>query len=252
MNKTALFVEGQTEMIFVRELLLKIFEPDRLIIECFNLFNDLFPEPTHYSHQGKNADLFFLINNIGNDQKVLSSLLKRQALLLGRGGFGRIIGLRDMYGKEYNDLSADERVDRELIRRFIQSHRDQIKYHAERSQDIYFCFAIMEVEAWFMGFDQLYPRLSKRYSKALLQEKMGINLSKTDPERSFHHPTATLTELWALLGMKYNKSAKTIEQFAKSIHANDIERLLHSGRCASFRFFYQALTWEGYLLSPQG
>jgi hypothetical protein len=248
MNKTALFVEGQTELIFVRNLLLTVFEPERLIIQCFHLFNENHPEPTDYSHQGSKPDLFFLINNIGNDQKVLSTLLKRQKQLIERGGFERIIGLRDMYGKAYSDLSENQIVSKELNRRFIQSHNDQIKYWTDQPEKIHFCFAIMEVEAWFLGFDQLHQRLSKRFDGNLVKEKLGFRLTKINPETAFFHPTAVLEELFKILGLKYNKSAKTIDQISKALQKQDIHRMLESNKCPSFRYFYQALTWEGYLL----
>ena len=112
MIKTAIFVEGQSELIFTRELLLKYFEYQNIHIECYTLFNDHNLNPTEYKYDNKNAAFYFQILNIGNDQKVISSILKREKYLFSKEhGFHKIVGLRDMYSKEYREKVKKSVID---------------------------------------------------------------------------------------------------------------------------------------------
>ncbi len=59
MIKTAIFVEGQTELIFVRELLLKVFDFQNISLECFNLVTDSNLRPAEYAFSNAEAEYFF-------------------------------------------------------------------------------------------------------------------------------------------------------------------------------------------------
>ena len=109
MKKIVIFVEGQTELIFTRELLLKCYEWQNIWIECYSLFNDRDLNPVDYSHKDPNAEFYYQIINIGNDTKVLSSILKRERYLFSSNqSFDKIIGLRDMYSKEYREAAKSQ------------------------------------------------------------------------------------------------------------------------------------------------
>ena len=51
MVKTAIFVEGQTELIFVREYLLKLYGYNGVEVACFTLFTDGSRNSTEYPYQ---------------------------------------------------------------------------------------------------------------------------------------------------------------------------------------------------------
>lgn len=99
MRKIAVFVEGQTELIFTRELILKCYEWQNVQLECYSLFNDGDLNPEDYAFPNPNASIYYQLLNIGNDKKVLSSILKREKYLFSANqAFDKIVGLVFRYG----------------------------------------------------------------------------------------------------------------------------------------------------------
>ena len=96
MKRIAIFAEGQTELIFIRNLLLKVVDPSKLSFECFELISHK-PCTVPYQYPNQSAEIHFLILNVRGDEAVLSSIREREKDLVERGGYDRIIGLRDMY-----------------------------------------------------------------------------------------------------------------------------------------------------------
>jgi hypothetical protein len=169
MIKTAIFVEGQSELIFTRELLLKYFEYQNVWLECYNLFNDQDLNPTEYPFRNDSAKFYFQILNIGNDQKVLASILKREKYLFSENqGFHRIIGLRDMYSKEYREIVKNSSVDLKVNEKFIQTHQETIRKKSLHSEKINFHFAIMELETWLLAISNIFERLHKGLNNELV------------------------------------------------------------------------------------
>ena len=64
MKKIAIFVEGQTELIFVREYLLKQFEYQGIDLECRNLFKDEKIQSAEYDFPNNEAEIHFQIINV--------------------------------------------------------------------------------------------------------------------------------------------------------------------------------------------
>ncbi len=59
MTKTAIFVEGQTKLVFVREYLLKSYAYQDISIACYTLFRDDSFNTTEYAFPNENARNFF-------------------------------------------------------------------------------------------------------------------------------------------------------------------------------------------------
>ncbi len=84
MKKIAIFVEGQTELITLRELLLRDFEYN-VDIECRTLFKPGKFHKTPYDSFAPAADFHFQIINVGNDNAVLQRILRREEYLWNAG-----------------------------------------------------------------------------------------------------------------------------------------------------------------------
>ncbi|SFE92160.1 protein of unknown function [Chitinophaga sp. CF118] len=235
MTRTAVFVEGQTELIFVRELLLKVFEYQNISLECFNLFTDTNFHPTDYAFPNPDAAHFFQIINVGNDKSVLTRILKRESYLKN-AGFQRIIGLRDMYSGEYRDLVKNQSIDNDINQKFIDGHRSQIK-----SGDIFFSFAIMEIESWLLGLRRSFERMDNRLTPEFINEHVGFDLNTVDPEKTFFHPADNVHDIFQLVGQRYSKSKGDINALVSHIERNDYIELLESTKCNSFKEFYGSL-----------
>jgi hypothetical protein len=139
MKKTAIFVEGSTEAIFIEWLIKmmvpsrnkvvidhqamngkkgkRIFSPIRVINE-----DDI---PTHYIQ----------IINSGNDEMVKSDIIEQASSLQG-AGFSSIIGIRDLYPESIESLSKIEEF---------------LEYGMPSGIPARIFLAVMEIEAWFIA-----------------------------------------------------------------------------------------------------
>lgn len=235
MTKTVIFVEGQTELIFIRELLLKVFDFQNISLKCFNLVTDSNLSPAEYTFSNAEAEYFFQIVNVGNDKSVLTNILRREQYIW-KAGFSRIIGLRDMYSMEYRELVKNHAIDEALNQKFIKGHRAQIK-----SENIYFSFAIMEVEAWLLGLRKSFARMDQQLTPEFIEKHLGFNLEAVNPEKEFFHPAGEIEAIFKLAGKNYSKSKGDISAIVSFIKKEDYIELLHSDKCNSFKEFYEFL-----------
>ncbi len=239
MIKVAVFVEGQTELVFVREYLLKMFDYQDVWIECYTLFTDNSFNTTEYAYPNSIAGYYFQIINVGNDNAVLARILKREQFLWN-SGFCKIFGLRDMYSRAYRDEVQDGAISEEVNIKFLKGTRQTISERANRPDSIHFCFAIMEIEAWILGIDNLYNALDDSLLSTITA-KLGCDIKSIDPEKEFFHPSAVLTEIFRLKGMGYNKNKGDINAILGGFNKSDFLSLYANGKCASFRKLHDEL-----------
>lgn len=237
MIKTVLFVEGQTELIFTRELLLKYFEYSDIEIICLRLVTDSNTEKAEFDFQNENATYHFQIINVGNDKSVLSAILKREKYL-AKNDYKKIIGLRDMYSKEYKELSTT--IEENLIKKFIEETNHVIN-NFNNEIEIRFHFAIMEIEAWFLGIQNIFEKFDKRLTNEFIAEKLATNFTLIDPEVTFYHPANEIEKILGLIDVRYNKSKSIIEALVDCINKEEIIELSKAEKCQSFRFFWKDL-----------
>ncbi len=233
MIKTAIFVEGHTELILVREMLLKMFGYTNISLDCFTLFTDSKFVPAEYAFPNEAAEFYFQVINVGNDNSVLSRILRRQERMWNEG-FGKIIGLRDMYSREYREAVKNSTINAEVNQLFINGTRGQIK-----SEKVFFSFAIMEVEAWLLGLYKCFEKMDAHLTSNHIKEQLGIDLEKTDPEITFFHPANNVESIFKLAGKTYNKSKGDVSSVVSYIDREDYIELANSNKCASFKEFYE-------------
>lgn len=239
MPKTAIFVEGQTELIFAREYLLKSFDYSNISLECYTLFTDNTFHSTEYAFPNDSAEYFFQIINVGNDNAVLSRLLKREAYLWNVG-FDYIVGLRDMYSKSYREL-GNNNIDDLLNQEFINSAQYTIQSRAIKPAQIHFCFAIMETEAWLLGLASCFEQLNGFLSTEYIKEQLGFDLLAIDPELVFFHPAEVIKAIYNLIGEHYHKSKGDIAALMNGLQKEDFKSLLSSAKCNSFKHFVHCI-----------
>ncbi len=240
MKKIAIFVEGQTELIFVREYLLKQFEYQGIDLECRNLFKDEKIQSAEYDFSNDEAETHFQIINVGSDVNVLPRILNREQLLWN-AGYERIIGLRDVYSDEYiEEMGQPRRIIPEIVLEFIKGANETIEQKSIKPQNIKFHFAIMELEAWFLGIPKLWER--KGISNQSIKEKIGFDLSTIDPENFFLHPAEIIKDILKIINEPYRKQASEVESLVSYIEKQDFEDLQNSQKCNSFREFTSNLT----------
>lgn len=241
-TKTAIFVEGLTEQVFVRELLYMWYDYDaaRLGVSCYKLFSDHYVDAP-YNIGDRDSEHFYQIINVGNDNTVLKTMI-RQAQYYQNLGFLRVVGLRDMYSDQYKRLAEGSHIDEALCERFITGVQSEIA-RQNWSSLLHMQFAIMEVEAWLLGMEDLFSRIDRALTVELVRTELEIDLNR-DPETQYFHPAATLKKVLALGGITYDKHESDISSIMRLLTKSDFIRLLESDKCSTFKKFISVLLPE--------
>ncbi len=200
MKKLAIFVEGQTELIFVEKLLLEIGNRRKISIKKQELkggsscpFISILKGEIPVT---KDTEYRVLLYCSCNDEKVLSDIRERYVNLKGRG-YETIIGLRDLYPKSYSD--------RERVRNSIE--RALIGFDSVRM-----VLAVMEIETWFIAELTHYARLSPGLTLDLIRSSV-INLENIrNFEEEIEHPSHILNRIYKLVGFAYGKRKNQVER----------------------------------------
>lgn len=237
MKKIAIFVEGQTELIFVRELLLKIFEY-KISFDCYKLRKGMLNN-SKYPYTNPNSKIYFFIVDTGCDEKVIS-IVKDQERKLFSEGYEEIFCLRDMYSTEYrNNCNKDyaKNIDFSVIKKIIQGKNNVIDKMSAPDK-IKFYFAIMEIEAWFLAFYKIFEKIDGKLTVEYIKEKLKIDLEKIDPEKEFFKPSDKLNKILKLSRIEYNKSENVAEKLVSKMEVSDFDEVESSGKVSCFVDFY--------------
>ncbi len=244
MKRIAIFTEGRTERIFVRECLLRLFDPAKIIFECYELLaHGLHARPyMHPSAPNPHAEVFFMIVDCHGDEGVLSTIKERECNLVEKG-YDAILGLRDMYCDTYHKQARGVIKDG-VSKRLIQTHAAVIQRMSHHSR-IKLYYAIMEIEAWLLGMYDLFQKIDSIMTAEYIKERLGIDLKTIDPQLSFYRPSEELNSVLALCGREYKKKEGNVEGICAKIELKDLDDIVSNNRCGSFREFRDAIVGCG-------
>ena len=212
MLRVAIFTEGQSELIFTREFLHRLFRYENVHIKCLQLNSgNEFVLPHEIRYPTPNC--YIQICNIGNDSKVASYIIN-QYKRLKEQNFEIIIGLRDVFSDEYKKKS--DSIDWEIIHKFINVQNSTIqKFTNDNEVEIF--FAIMEFESWLLSFNNFFEKIDPRLTDKYILEQLNIEIANICPDDVFYHPTNKIDEILKLAEIKYNKSKGQINSFVQHI-----------------------------------
>lgn len=204
MKKIAIFVEGQTEQIFVNKLLKEIAGQRKISINLFQLRGgSKTPIKQIYVPQSitnpTNPKYEALIYDSGSDSKVKSDILDNIQSLAGRG-YSQIIGLRDLYPL---DLSKLHNLEQGMLF-FPQSY-------LPLPLDIDFVIAVSEVEAWFLGECNHYECIDSVLLPSFLISNLSYDPCTIDTSTRTV-PSDDLKSIYQLVGKTYNKKKDIVER----------------------------------------
>ena len=237
--KYAVYVEGQSELLFVTDVLQKYssYDSQRCGFLCINLSADDYERMTFPQQGDEKSDDYYQIVNVNNDNLVVSKLKKDIPGLIG-GGYNVIIGLKDVFGEAYEQLSDGlPVVDRDKIEKMHAIQKDAIK--APEGSDCRLHFAIMEYETWMLALIERYVTENGK-DLAEICKQLGID-EGCDFEQTIYHPYPLVRKLFQACGEDYHKHGKESFSFLSTLSVEDYEALRHSGRCASFAKFIDSL-----------
>ena len=237
MTKVAIFVEGQSEQIFIRHLLLRTMDCSKVSFTCLRLYAGK-TIPARFDYPNPHAEMSFLIVNVGQDEKVLSEIKEREEDLI-KQGFDRIIGLRDMYSEKYLKRSPSG-IDNSVTTAFIDGWNSTIQRMSKPSK-IKIHIAIMELEAWFLGIYDIFKRINSILSVEYIENELGFNLADIDPQTEFFKPAEEVNRIFQLVGLQYKKKEHDVESICSNINNDDLYNSFKNGRCSRFKDFYEEL-----------
>jgi len=237
MSKVAIFVEGQSEQIFIRHLLLRTMDCSKVSFICLRLYAGK-TIPARFDYPNPHAKMSFLIINVGQDEKVLSEIKEREKDLI-KQGFDRIIGLRDMYSEKYLKRSPSG-IDNSVTRAFVDGWNSTIQSMSEPSK-IKMHIAIMELEAWFLAMYDIFGRINSTLSVDYIEKELGFNLVEIDPQTEFFKPADIVDKILQLVSSRYEKSENDVESICSKVNVNDLSNAFENGRCVNFKNFYDEI-----------
>lgn len=238
-RKIAIFVEGQAEYIFVRDFLCAWYEYDRnqLGLECYE-FRSNHTNDVPYPFGGHESKNFYLIYNVGNDRSVMSKMLK-EAERLKNAGFKLIVGLCDMFGDDYHRAVQKRTISEDINKRFKKA-RQEVILHSGYQDLLRFHFAIMEVEAWFLGMYPFLQQIDATLTPELILKRLGVDIT-ADPEITYYHPAQVLENIYKLVAKHYGKHESDVCSITSALSKQDYQGLIDSGKCESFREFAKVI-----------
>lgn len=236
MKKIAIFLEGHTETIFVKQMLL-LGHDWAVDIECNQLLSGGDWGSANFDHKFPNAEFHYRLICVGNDSIVLRSILQRESYLY-EAGYTVIIGLRDMYCQQYDDDCKE--INRELIRKFIDTTKQSINSTAANPACISFCYSIMEIESWMIGLN-VFHKIHNKLTEGKINAILKIDINSRDPEIKLYRPSTQLAHIYGSVGLTYDKSQPVVMSFCSLLDKEDLERLLTKGCCKSFNYFHSKI-----------
>src|SRR5260221_6164336 len=236
MKRVAIFVEGESEKVFIFNLLLKLFDPSEIMIECMKMYtDDNFQEDTN-KHSSPNPKFDFLIINAGSDTKVVSAIYRSSNLMQGYG-YTSVIGLRDLYCQDYHKRSPNV-IDQAVGDKIIKSAQDTIN-SLGLGTSINLFFSVMEIEAWYFGFSAALGRLG--YTTANINSILGIDLLIIDPEKEFYKPKAELEKIHSRIKSTPFREVRFAHAISNEVTLPEINSVIGSSKLSHFKFFFEYL-----------
>jgi hypothetical protein len=204
MNKLAIFVEGQTELLFMDKLLSEIANANDLLVEHYNALGKFtnFTMTRALKRGNPNAQHYVQIVDCHSDTTVKSSILERYSNL-ATAGFWAAIGIRDVFPK---NLHAQ-----------INSLRAGMAYGISTNPvRVEFILGVMEVEAWFIAEHTHFERISPLLTNPRIVATVGFDPITANLELR-PNPADDLDRIYRFAGMAYTKKRRNCERTVNNL-----------------------------------
>ncbi len=206
MKKLAIFVEGLTEQILVRQMLQAVLDRNKIAIQTVKITGGhnvrMSFTVMKAAHLDRQTDYYVLIYDCGGESNVKSYMLARRQKLVS-SGYQMILGLRDVY-------PTFERKD---VRKLRKGLNQQLPQKRART---YIHLAIMETEAWFLGEFHHLRRVSGILTPEYVEKRLGFNPRTGDIEGR-EHPTRDLKAVYHLAGHDYTKKKDRLNSIVSKL-----------------------------------
>lgn len=212
-KKIALFVEGQTEQIFMIRFVQEFLGKDNVYIiikRSRGGTNIPKQEIVRTRLIGRKPKYMVLICDCGADNRVKSEVMDN-ANSLKEAGYKHIIGIRDLY-----PLSEDN----------LKRLTDGLNFLPHRLNNLHnlltFIVMVQEMETVFLDESSHLLKVDKRLNGHFIKRRLGF-----DP---FHenaitrkHPSSDLNSIYKLVGKSYSKKYWQVKKLVNKLDFNNIK-----------------------------
>ena len=194
MKKLAIFVEGLTEQILVRQMLQAVLDRNRIAIQTVKITGGhnvrMSFTVMRAAHVERNTDFYVLIYDCGGETNVKGYLMAHREKLISNG-YTMILGLRDVYPN----------FKREEVPKLLRGLNNKLP---QKKAITHIYLAIMETEAWFLGEYHHLKKVSRLLTPEFIEKHMGFNPRKENMEER-EHPSLDMKATYQLVGHDYTK-----------------------------------------------
>jgi hypothetical protein len=201
MKKIAVFVEGQTEQIFIEKLLTELIGKKKLVINKFKFKGSMKTQRNPVAirvHTITNETLYyFTIYDCGCDSSVQTDIRDRITSLVNEG-FYLVLGIRDVFPEKN-----------------IHKLRQYINYAIPIVDiPVNIIFAVNEIESWFLAEEFHYKKLSNKLTIKIVNDTIGFDIRRETTE-TIDQPSKMLQKVYNKAQIGYQKRAKQVQKTVK-------------------------------------
>ena len=215
--KIALFVEGFTEMLLVKNIVLYNYGAANVSFYLYKLRGGnkipvrITLREQHEATSGTPTHTFHIYDCGG--LSTIRSMINHQRNSLHKNQFNKIIGIRDVHPED---------------KATIPLLRKQLPYRVpQKPIPTSFLLCIMETEAWFIAEEAHFQKISPTLTKQFILQSTGIDIDTVNVE-TFDCPSDKLNEIYSHAGETYDKTEASIQRTVDAIEIiNLIEVLSH-------------------------
>ena len=194
MRKLAIFVEGLTEQILVRQMLQAVLDRNRIAIQTVKITGGhnvrMSFTVMRAAHVDNNTDYFVLVYDCGGETNVKGYLMARRDKLISNG-YTAIMGLRDVYPN----------FERDQVGKLLHGLNYKL---SQKKAKTHIYLAIMETEAWFLGEYNHLKKVSRKLTPEFVEKHLGFN-PRTGNMEDRDNPAKDMKAVYQLVGHDYTK-----------------------------------------------
>lgn len=206
MRKLAIFVEGLTEQILVRQLLQAVLDQNRIAIQTVKITGGhnvrMSLTVMRAAHVERRTDYYIMVYDCGGETNVKGYLLAHREKLV-KNGYTMIMGLRDVYPN----------FQREEVPKLLKGLNHRLP---QRKAATHIYLAVMETEAWFLGEYRHLKKVSPKLTPALIEKHLGFNPRKENMEKR-EQPSVDIKAAYQLVGHDYTKKKDRLNAIVRKL-----------------------------------
>jgi hypothetical protein len=211
MERMAIFVEGQTERMFIEKLIKAMAGRRRLHIDAAHGYGGAAAGAREWreieiSRPDPKTEFYIIIYDSRGDGRVLSDIRDQYATLTNQS-YHPIVGVRDIYPLPQSDIPT------------IRS--DFARYIPTGHVIPELILEIMEIEAWFIGEHTHFARMHPSLTQTEVTNRLGYDPSTIDVS-TIPAPCDDLRSVYHSVNIGYSKSQRHTERTVSELSYEEV------------------------------